>query len=126
MSAVQRVAGVVVPAEMCPALSRLLRLGMQAARSNGYRVPVGLRDAVDAISSAGADAAMSPTRQQISPSDDTARRLTLSSKQVADVLGVDIRTVQRLAGSGELRGEQIANRWIFERTSVDEYKRKRG
>lgn len=132
MTGVQRISGgvVVVPAELCPALSRLLRLGMQAARSNGYRVPDALRSAVDAISSEGAEAAMSQSRQGISSNRDMAPRFSqqqFGCADAADVLRVTKRTVQRWAASGDLHGTRVNGRWIFERTTLDEFKqRERG
>jgi excisionase family DNA binding protein len=54
---------------------------------------------------------------------DQTRRL-LSAAQVAELLGKSVRTVQRLADSGELRAEKLpgtTGAYVFDAAVVDDY-----
>jgi excisionase family DNA binding protein len=54
---------------------------------------------------------------------DQTRRL-LSAAQVAELLGKSVRTVQRLADSGEIRAEKLpgtTGAYVFDAAVVDDY-----
>ena len=54
----------------------------------------------------------------------TETRRLLSTAQVADLLGRSIRTVQRMAESGEIRAEKmpgLTGGYVFDAAAVDDY-----
>jgi excisionase family DNA binding protein len=45
----------------------------------------------------------------------------LSTEEVATILGIEMNSVARLARDGHLSGRQVAGRWIFYRSDVEEF-----
>lgn len=45
----------------------------------------------------------------------------LEAREVAKMLRINVRTVQKLASNGELVGFRVANRWRFRREAINDY-----
>lgn len=49
-----------------------------------------------------------------------ARRSMVSTGELADVLGVGVRTVRRMLADGRLKGVKIGSRWFVSRAYLRE------
>ncbi|NIL74415.1 helix-turn-helix domain-containing protein [Rhodococcus sp. B10] len=80
-----------------------------------------IRQAMDA------QEAMSRTRQRDTTSVATQTELPLTeqigTREAAEILGVTLRTCQRLAG--EIGGARCSSRWVFDRAVVQAYRAER-
>ena len=45
----------------------------------------------------------------------------LEASEVARMLRINVRTVQKMASNGELTGFRVANRWRFRREAINDY-----
>lgn len=118
---------VAVPVELAPAISKLLRLGVRAARADGYLVPAAVQEAVETITAVGQHQALSVLGRVSGVSGgstDMEGRLPsdeLDTETVAGMLHCSTRNVCRLADDETLDGRRIGRRWLIRRSSVDAY-----
>lgn len=128
----RRVDAVLLPLDVCPAIARILRSGLRAEASNGWSCPADALSAVDVITEAGREVAMSARGQdspKIGESADIAQALIekeIDTATAAGLLHMTGRHVRRLAFTGQLRGRQVGGHWLLERKAIDEYDNGRG
>jgi excisionase family DNA binding protein len=104
--------GVVVPPDLCRALSRLAVLGLrEQSRRDGGVLPVpGLAAVLAELSACGHVPATVDVRA-VSP---------LGSGAAASVLGLSPRSARRLAAAGRLRAVRTGRDWAFDRQAVED------
>jgi len=108
--------GVMVPPELCRALSRLAVLGLaeQARRDGGLYPAPGLAELLSELSARGH-----------APATLEARAVSLGSGAAAEVIGCAARSARRLAAAGVLRAERAGRDWRIDRDSAEDYARRR-
>ncbi|MDQ3485448.1 MAG: helix-turn-helix domain-containing protein [Actinomycetota bacterium] len=128
--------GVFVPARTAALLSRMLDLDRHRPQWRGSdaeldAVLLAWRQVVVSFTNRQTDEARTDdgftnaTRDATDPEPATDCTQQMTSKQVADLLGVTEQAVTKATRSQRLNGRWIAGRWLYDREDVALYKAKR-